>query len=116
MSKPKVATKEFVINYAANRWQLNFKRNVGPTSESIRKCRPKSLEEWKEYYFSNVRSRGHIQGLGERLHSLIKNVLPQEKRFHPDLIKEITLEDCIDFMYELVLNRTYQGYVQEVGN
>lgn len=31
-----IAKREFVLNYAMNRWQLNFKRNVGPTSDSIR--------------------------------------------------------------------------------
>ena len=31
--------KEWILNSAMNRFQLNFKRNVGPTSESIRwKC------------------------------------------------------------------------------
>lgn len=46
--------KEWVLNSATNRFQLNFKRNVGATSEAIRKCAPKSLQEWKEYYFKNV--------------------------------------------------------------
>lgn len=30
--------KEWILNSAMNRFQLNFKRNVGPTSESIRQC------------------------------------------------------------------------------
>ncbi|MCC5944871.1 MAG: MjaI family restriction endonuclease [Bernardetiaceae bacterium] len=49
--------KEWILNSAMNRFQLNFKRNVGPTSESIRKCEPKSLEEWRAYYFENVRPK-----------------------------------------------------------
>jgi len=28
--------KEWILNSATNRFQLNFKRNVGPTSENIR--------------------------------------------------------------------------------
>ena len=40
--------KEWILNSAMNRFQLNFKRNVGPTSESIRKCTPKTVEEWRE--------------------------------------------------------------------
>ena len=51
-----MAKKEFVLNYAMNRWQLNFKKNVGPTSDSIRICNPSSYEEWCDYYYSNVRS------------------------------------------------------------
>ncbi len=42
-----IAEKEFVLNYTMNRWRLNFKRNVGPTSASIRDCQPASLEEWE---------------------------------------------------------------------
>ena len=41
--------KEWVLNSVMNRFQLNFKRNVGPTSKSIRECHPKIKEEWKEY-------------------------------------------------------------------
>ncbi|HPL64709.1 MAG TPA: MjaI family restriction endonuclease [Syntrophales bacterium] len=37
--------KEWILNSAMNRFQLNFKRNVGPTSESIRMCAPKTLNE-----------------------------------------------------------------------
>ena len=44
--------KEWVLNSATNRFQLNFKRNVGATSEAIRKCEPRSLEEWQKYYFA----------------------------------------------------------------
>jgi len=49
--------KEWILNSAMNRFQLNFKRNVGPTSESIRKCAPKTLDEWREYYFTQVKSK-----------------------------------------------------------
>ena len=36
--------KEWILNSAMNRFQLNFKRNVGPTSESIRQCAPKTID------------------------------------------------------------------------
>lgn len=45
------AEKEFVLNYATNRWQLNFKKNVGPTSDSIRLCQPSNLNDWETYYY-----------------------------------------------------------------
>ncbi|MDR3049374.1 MAG: MjaI family restriction endonuclease [Elusimicrobiota bacterium] len=35
--------KEWILNSAMNRFQLNFKRNVGATSESIRKCSQKNI-------------------------------------------------------------------------
>lgn len=42
--------KEWILNSAMNRFQLNFKRNVGPTSESIRQCAPKTLDEWDRLF------------------------------------------------------------------
>lgn len=111
-----VAEKEFILNYAMNRWQLNHKRNVGPTSDSIRKCSPESIEEWSEYYYSNIKSYEHIESLGERLYEMIAEVLPFETRFHPDLIKSINKEDCKSYMHNLVINRTYNGYKRERGN
>ena len=33
--------KEWILNSAMNRFQLNYKRNVGATSQSIRECEPK---------------------------------------------------------------------------
>jgi len=70
--------KEWILNSAMNRFQLNFKRNVGPTSESIRKCTPKSIEERREYYFSNVRSKEHIENLGRKLYIKITEVIHAE--------------------------------------
>jgi hypothetical protein len=90
-----------------NRFQLNFKRNVGATSESIRKCSPKSVEEWEEYYFNKVKSKDHIVGLGKKLYIKITEVVQAEL----DDIKE---QDCIDYMINLVINRTFDGYMTEI--
>ena len=109
------AEKEFILNYAMNRWQLNFKRNVGPTSDSIRECSPNSIEEWEEYYYNNIRSRDHIQNLGADLYYRIKNTLPDEKRFHPELLEIITEQDCFNYMHNIVITRTYNGYAKERG-
>lgn len=90
-----------------NRFQLNFKRNVGPTSESIRKCEPKTLEEWREYYFSNVRTKDHIVELGRKLYIKITEVISAE-------VEAISEQDCIDYMLQLVINRTFDGYWTEI--
>jgi len=99
--------KEWILNSAMNRFQLNFKRNVGPTSESIRKCSPKSLEEWRDYYFTNVKSKEHIEDLGKKLYVKITEVIQCE-------VAEITEEDCIDYMIQLVIDRTFDGYMTEI--
>ena len=110
-----LATKEFVLNYTMNRWQLNFKRNVGPTSDSIRICHPESFEQWQNYYYTNIRSREHIDELGRSLYRHIIDDLPGEMRFHPDLLTSITEQDCIDYMHMVVVERTYNGYLKERG-
>lgn len=99
--------KEWILNSAMNRFQLNFKRNVGPTSESIRLCAPKTIDEWQEYYFKNVCSREHIESLGRKLYVKITEVIQAE-------VEEITEQDCIDYMLQLVIDRTFAGYITEI--
>jgi len=99
--------KEWILNSAMNRFQLNFKRNVGPTSESIRKCSPKTIEDWREYYFSNVRSKEHIEELGKKLYIKITEVIQSE-------VAELTEQDCINYMFQLVIDRTFDGYMTEI--
>ena len=100
--------KERILNNVMNRFQLNFKRNVGATSKSIRECKPKSLEEWKKYYYDKVRSKEHIDKLGNILFDKIKSVIKEE-------VEAINKEDCLNYMHELVTNRTYDGYMTEIS-
>jgi len=99
--------KEWILNSVMNRFQLNFKRNVGPTSESIRKCSPKTLDEWCEYYFKNVKPKEHIIELGKKLYVKIAEVIQSE-------VSEISEQDCIDYMMQLVIDRTFEGYMTEI--
>ena len=99
--------KEWILNSAMNRFQLNFKRNVGAVSEEIRKCTPKTLDDWKEYYFSNVRSKEHIETLGRKLYVKITEVISAE-------VDEVTENDCIEYMLNMVIDRTFDGYVTEI--
>ncbi|MDI3544946.1 MAG: hypothetical protein PWQ43_102 [Rikenellaceae bacterium] len=99
--------KEWILNSAMNRFQLNFKRNVGAVSEEIRKCAPKTVDEWREYYFKNVKPKEHIEDLGRKLYVKISEVLTAE-------IEEVTEKDCIDYMYNIVIERTFDGYMTEI--
>lgn len=99
--------KEWILNSATNRFQLNFKRNVGAVSEAIRKCAPKTLEEWRDYYFRNVKPKEHIEELGRKLYVKITEVIAAE-------VEEVTEEDCIQYMFQLVIDRTYDGYTTEI--
>ncbi len=109
---------EWLLNKATNRWGLNKKHRVGPVSEWIRQCAPKSLEDWEKCYFENLRAflhskgidippRDYIRGLGEKLYVKITEIIQKE-------VDEITVEDCIKYLQSLVLDRTFEGYVTEI--
>jgi len=99
--------KEWILNSVMNRFQLNFRRNVGPTSESIRKWAPKTVNEWENYYFQNVKSKEQIIELGKKLYIKISEVVQAE-------LDDITEQDCIDYIINLVINRTFDGYMTEI--
>jgi len=108
--------RETLLNYGMNRWGLNKASSVGTTSELIRNCSPKSFEEWESYYFANAVqkrrdgievTREYIIDLGKKLYIKLSEVVQNEL----DSIKE---EECMDYVYNLVLNRTYEGYIGEI--
>ncbi|RME11580.1 MAG: MjaI family restriction endonuclease [Aquificota bacterium] len=113
--------KEWLLNIATNRWQLNRPKYVGKVAEEIRQCSPKKLEDWIEYYREKVRPnkyedmRKHIPELTID-HYLELLGLELCKRIHENIRKEIesiTDEDCVSYIRELVFNRTFQGYIRE---
>jgi len=109
--------RETLLNYGMNRWGLNKAHSVGPTSQLVRTCTPKSFEEWEKYYFDNavqkkrdgIRvTREYITELGRRLYVKLSEVVQNE-------LESIQEEECIDYAYNLVLNRTYEGYLREIN-
>ncbi len=100
-------SKEWILNSATNRFQLNFKRNVGAVSEAIRRCAPKNVEEWRDYYFKHIKPKEHIEQLGRKLYVKITEVIAAE-------VEEVSEEDCIRYMFQLVIDRTYDGYTTEI--
>ncbi|OHB61238.1 MAG: MjaI family restriction endonuclease [Planctomycetes bacterium RBG_13_46_10] len=99
--------KEWILNQANMRWGLTRKKQVGPVSELIRKCSPKLLEDWEKYYFENAYQKSHLEELGRRLYVKITEVCQAE-------IESISEQDCIDFIVNLVINRTFDGYQSEI--
>jgi hypothetical protein len=115
--KNKKYYRETLLNYAANRWGLNKTRSVGSVAFLIRQCCPKNFAEWEKYYFRNAKQKKqngqkitqqHIENLGKRLYSEISGTVKSE-------LNSITEDECIDYMYNLVLNRTYEGYRTEIA-
>lgn len=98
--------KEWILNSAINRWGLQKKRMVGAVSDEIRKCSPKTVNDWENYYFKNVYSKDRLVEIGKKLYVKITEVLRAE-------IDDITEEDCIHYVINLVINRTFDGYMTE---
>jgi len=74
--------KEWILNIATNRWGLNKKESVGPVSDWIRECAPKTLEEWREFYLKkleeflskkgiNISPSEYLEDLGRKLYTKI---------------------------------------------
>ncbi len=99
--------KEWILNQANMRWGLTKKTKVGPVSELIRKCSPKSINDWENYYYSNVYTKKYLEELGMRLYIKVSEVCHSE-------IESITEDDCTNFIINLVINRTYDGYQSEI--
>jgi len=111
--------KEKVLNYACQTYQLSRPNKVGGVMALIRECQPKTFEEWEQWYFENAHTESKkpekithqiLQELGERLYEKItQTVIPEWQM----AFKELTLQDCIDYIHNLTINRTFDGYLRE---
>ena len=111
--------KERVLNYACQTYQLSRPNKVGAVMALIRDCQPSSFEEWQSWYFDNAHTAGKnptkitvesLKELGERLYAKITEVVIPEWE---SAFRELTEQDCIDYIYNLTINRTYDGYLRE---
>lgn len=110
--------KEWILNMATNRWGLNKKERVGPVSLWIRECDPKTIDDWESFYYRKLagmlEEKGidlspeeYIQELGRKLYTKVTEVIQAE-------IEEVTERDCLQYIYNLVINRTFDGYRTEI--
>lgn len=112
--------KEKVLNYATQTYQLSRPNKVGAVMALIRDCQPKNFEEWESWYFENAITESKknptkitkesLDELGERLYVKIKEIVIPE---WSEAFNQLILQDCIDYIHNLTLNRTYDGYKRE---
>lgn len=111
--------KEKVLNYTCQTYQLSRPNKVGAVMALIRECQPKSIEEWEKWYFENAYTiaktptkvtHESIQELGERLYEKITEVVIPEWKAAFD---QLTLDDCVGYINNLTINRTYDGFLRE---
>lgn len=111
--------KEKVLNYANQTYQLSRPKKVGAVMALIRECQPKTIEEWEKWYFEKAYTEGKnpakitndtLIELGERLYVKITEIVIPEWR---EAFNQLTLQDCIDYIYNLTINRTFDGFYRE---
>ena len=111
--------KEKVLNYATQTYQLSRPNKVGAVMALIRECQPKDIEQWEKWYFENASTdsktptkitKEGLEELGERLHSKIKETVIPE---WTEAFNQLTLQDCVDYIFNLTINRSYDGFVRE---
>jgi hypothetical protein len=111
--------KEKVLNYACQTYQLSRPNKVGSVMALIRECQPKTIEEWENWYFEYAQTDGRnpfkitkesLTELGERLYEKITGVVIPEWQ---DAFNNLTIKDCDDYIFNLTINRTFDGYLRE---
>ncbi|WP_297982316.1 MjaI family restriction endonuclease [uncultured Chryseobacterium sp.] len=111
--------KEKVLNYACQTYQLSRPNKVGAVMALIRECQPETIEEWESWYFENATTAGKntfkitresLTELGERLYEKITEVVIPEWQ---EAFSKLTKQDCHDYIYNLTINRTYDGFLRE---
>ncbi len=111
--------KEKVLNYACQTYQLSRPNKVGAVMSLIRECQPKTIDEWENWYFKKAFTDGKtpikitpeiLAELRERLHEKITEVVIPEWQA---AFRELTLKDCKDYIYNLTIQRTYDGFIRE---
>jgi hypothetical protein len=111
--------KEKVLNYACQTYQLSRPNKVGAVMALIRECQPQTIAEWEDWYFENAYTEAKaktkitkesLQELGERLYEKITEVIIPEWQA---AFSQLTEQDCIDYIYNLTINRTYDGFLRE---
>lgn len=111
--------KEKVLNYATQTYQLSRPNKIGSVMALIRECQPKTFEDWQKWYFDNAFTDGKahsrvtkesLHELGERLFVKIREIVIPE---WTEAFNQLTLQDCIDYIFNLTINRTYDGFIRE---
>jgi hypothetical protein len=111
--------KEKVLNYATQTYQLSRPNKVGAVMALIRECQPKTFEDWQAWYFENAHTDGKapvkitkecLAELGERLYVKIRGIVIPE---WTEAFKQLTEDDCKEYIINLTINRTFDGFLRE---
>jgi len=92
---------ERVLNNFYNIGGFNKPARIGYMMSMIRNLKPLTLEEWKIWYLENVHNREYIDALAVEMHRSI----PKSQG--------ISLENCKEYIEDVMFRRTFNGYNKE---
>ncbi|AVQ13316.1 MjaI restriction endonuclease [Leptospira santarosai] len=96
--------KDWYLNRFTNLFGINRKKSIGDLEHHISKALPTSLDNWEEYFYSNIHSKESLDELGKKLYERIQEkVLPA--------VQSILEIDCINYIRDLGIPKTFQGYI-----
>src|SRR3990170_5289957 len=75
--------------------------------KNIKELYIKSIFEKLAYAFPSITTDEIIDNFGKKIYQDLRNDLQRE-------LESVNKEACIDYAYNLVLNRTYEGYRSEI--
>lgn len=92
---------ERIMNKYYNEGAFNDPHRIGYMMNMIRRLRPLTIDEWKTWYFSNVHDEVFLHQLALEMNSTIPSSYGA------------TVEECEDYIYDVMFRRTFQGYDKE---
>ena len=92
---------ERIKNKYYNEGAFNHPDRIGYMMNMIRKLRPLTIDEWKTWYFSNVHNEDFLHQLAVEMNDTIPSSYGA------------TVEECEEYIYDVMFRRTFQGYNKE---
>ena len=92
---------ERVLNNYYNIGRYNNPARIGYMMSMIRNLKPLTEDEWKIWYFDNVHDESYLYALAtEMFHSIPATYA-------------VSIQECKDYIYDVMFRRTFQGYNKE---
>ncbi len=94
-------SKEELMNNYYNIGGFNRPDRIGYMLNMIRKLRPLTMEEWRTWYLSNVHDEAYLYQLAVEMQGTIPASCG------------VSVENCEEYIYDVMFRRTFQGYDKE---
>lgn len=92
---------ESTLNHFYNIGGFNHPNRIGYVMKMIRNLRPITVDEWQIWYFENVHDEAYLEQLGQEMYASIP------ERYN------VSFEECLAYIYDVMFRRTFNGYNKE---